>query len=324
MRTVFGPVPSRRFGRSLGVDVIPRKLCTLDCVYCEVGRTDKRGLARREYIPTDLIIRELREALREHPDVDCVTFTGSGEPTLHEGLGELLRAAKQMTKAPLVVLTNGSLFWKADVRRDLVLADIVCPSLDAVTEEVFRRIDRPHPRLSAAQIVEGQIVFRQEFAGKIWLEILFVQGMNDHDEEVVKLREAIERIKPDKVQINTVVRPPAEPWAHPVSPERLEEIRTMLGPRAEIITPTRERSCAAAPLPTDAEILAAVARRPMSPADVSSGLGADASAVSRRMEELCAGGRLRIVEFEGKQFYALADNVVPEVLGSFLNEARRN
>lgn len=307
MRTVFGPVPSRRFGRSLGVDVIPRKLCTLDCVYCEVGRTDKRGLARREYLPTDLILRDLREALALHPTVDCVTFSGSGEPTLHAGLGELLRAARGLTRVPLVVLTNGTLLWKEDVRNDLLGADIVCPSLDAVSEDVFRRIDRPHPRLTAVQVIEGQVAFRRQFAGQIWLEVLFVQGMNDDDDEVWLLRQAIDRIAPDKVQINTVVRPPAEPWAHPVPFDRLEQIRQMLGPKAEIIIPTRERSCAPAPLPRDEEIIGVVARRPMSAADVAAGLGADKTPVVQVLEALVASGRLRIVEFEGNRFYGIPE-----------------
>jgi wyosine [tRNA(Phe)-imidazoG37] synthetase (radical SAM superfamily) len=307
VRTVFGPVPSRRFGRSLGVDVIPRKLCTLDCVYCEVGRTDKRGLARREYIPNDLILNDLREALAAHPDIDCVTFSGSGEPTLHAGLGELLRATRRLTSAPLVVLTNGTLLWKPDVREDLMAADIVCPSLDAVSEDVFRRIDRPHPRLTAVQIIDGLVEFRRQFSGKIWLEVLFVQGMNDDDEEVWLLRQAIDRIAPDKVQINTVVRPPAEPWARPVPHERLELIRSMLGPRAEIISPTRERSCAPAPLPSDQEIVNVVARRPMSAVDVASGLGVEAGPIVAALDALVSTGRLRVVEFEGQRFYAVPE-----------------
>lgn len=307
VRTVFGPVPSRRFGRSLGVDVIPRKLCTLDCVYCEVGRTDKRGLARREYIPSDLILSDLREALAAHPDVDCVTFSGSGEPTLHAGLGQLLRATRRLTAAPLVVLTNGTLLWKPDVRDDLMAADIVCPSLDAVSEDVFRRIDRPHPRLTAVQVIEGLVEFRRQFPGKIWLEVLFVQGMNDDDDEVWLLRQAIDRITPDKVQINTVVRPPSEPWARPVPHERLEQIRSMLGPRAEIISPARERSCAPAPLPSDQEILNVVARRPMSAVDVASGLGVDAGPIVSALDALVATGRLRLVEFEGQKFYAVPE-----------------
>lgn len=307
VRTVFGPVPSRRFGRSLGVDVIPRKLCTLDCVYCEVGRTDKRGLARREHIPTDMILNDLREALVAHPDVDCVTFSGSGEPTLHSGIGDLLRATRRLTSVPLVVLTNGTLLWKPDVRDDLMAADIVCPSLDAVSEDVFRRIDRPHPRLTAVQVIEGLVEFRRQFSGKVWLEVLFVQGMNDDDEEVWLLRQAIDRIAPDKVQINTVVRPPAEPWARPVSHERLEQIRSMLGPRAEIISPARERSCAPATLPSDQEIVNVVARRPMSAVDVASGLGVDAGPITSALDALVTSGRLRVVEFEGQKFYAVPE-----------------
>ena len=232
---IFGPVPSRRLGLSLGVDVIPKKVCTLDCVYCEVGMTDKRALRRREYFPADAIIAEIEESLAGRSALDHVTFSGSGEPTLNSKLGEIIRAVKQVTSVPVAVLTNGTLFWLEDVRYDLAAADVVLPSLDAVSQDVFERIDRPHPQLRIDQIIAGLKEFRAEYKGKIWLEIMFARGYNDDEREILGLRDAIEQIQPDKVQLNTVVRPPSESGVGPVSEAKLKEIQALYGERCEII-----------------------------------------------------------------------------------------
>jgi wyosine [tRNA(Phe)-imidazoG37] synthetase (radical SAM superfamily) len=238
---IFGPVPSRRLGLSLGVDIIPRKLCTLDCVYCEVGLTDKRGLARKEYVLANDILAEVKEALTQYPNLDHVTISGSGEPTLNSKIGEIIHGIKQITSVPVAVLTNGTLLFLPDVRRDLLEADIVSPSLDAVTQEVFEAVDRPHPRLQIAEIVEGLKLFRREFHGQYWLEILFVRGLNDHDDEVQWMKEVIRHIQPDKVHINTVVRPPAEAFALPVSEQRMKEIQQIFGERCEIVGVFKEK-----------------------------------------------------------------------------------
>lgn len=232
---VFGPIPSRRLGRSLGVDIIPRKLCTLDCVFCEVGRTSMRAIRRREYMPAQEILAELRDILSEYPPVDVVTISGSGEPTLNSALGTIIRGIKQMTKIPVAVITNGTLLYFDEVRDDLVHADIVLPSLNAATQEIFERVSRPHPKLRIQTIIRGLKSFRREYAGKLWLEVLVVNGINDGDEEIKKLRDIIEDIKPDKIQLNTVVRPPTEPWAEAVSDERLAQIQEMFGPHCEVI-----------------------------------------------------------------------------------------
>jgi wyosine [tRNA(Phe)-imidazoG37] synthetase (radical SAM superfamily) len=232
---IFGPVPSRRLGLSLGVDVIPKKVCTLDCVYCEVGMTDKRALRRREYFPADAIIAEIEESLAGHSALDHITFSGSGEPTLNSKLGEIIRAAKQMTSIPVAVITNGTLCSLEDVRYDLAAADVVLPSLDAVSQDVFERINRPHPQLRIDQIIEGLKEFRKEYKGPIWLEIMLAKGYNDHESEILGLRDAVLQIQPDKVQLNTVVRPPSVPGVAPLSEARLKEIQALLGERCEII-----------------------------------------------------------------------------------------
>ncbi len=232
---IFGPVPSRRLGLSLGVDVIPKKVCTLDCVYCEVGMTDKRALRRREYFPAEAILAEIEESLAGRSALDHITFSGSGEPTLNARLGEIIRAVKQMTSIPVAVITNGTLCSLEDVRYDLAAADIVLPSLDAVSQDVFEKINRPHPQLQINQIIEGLGEFRREYKGKIWLEIMIVKGYNDRESEVLRLREAVRLIQPDKIQLNTVVRPPSVAGVSPVSEARMKEIQAMFGEGCEII-----------------------------------------------------------------------------------------
>lgn len=234
-RYVFGPVPSRRLGLSLGVDVIPKKLCNLDCIYCEVGRTDKRAMRRMEYLPAKEIVEEIRDALATNPNLDFITFSGSGEPTLNSALGAIIRDVKKLTTIPIAVITNGTLLYLDEVRRDLMEADVVLPSLDCVTTEMFQKVNRPHPKLELSSIVQGLKKFREEFRGQIWLEILLVKGYNDSDEEIALLKEVLDEIQPDKIQLNTVVRPPSESWVQPVDEERMKEIQRMLGDRTEII-----------------------------------------------------------------------------------------
>jgi wyosine [tRNA(Phe)-imidazoG37] synthetase (radical SAM superfamily) len=260
---IFGPVPSRRLGLSLGVDVIPKKVCTLDCVYCEVGMTDKRALRRREYFPADAIIAEIEESLSGRSALDHVTFSGSGEPTLNSKLGEIIRAVKQMTSIPVAVVTNGTLFSLEDVRYDLAVADVVLPSLDAVSQDVFEKIDRPHPQLRIDQIIEGLKEFRREYKGKIWLEIMLAKGYNDHESEILGLRDAVEQIQPDKVQLNTVIRPPSVPGVDSVPEARLREIRALFGDRCEIIGSFDKHATVDAGSSNATEILALLERRAM-------------------------------------------------------------
>jgi wyosine [tRNA(Phe)-imidazoG37] synthetase (radical SAM superfamily) len=260
---IFGPVPSRRLGLSLGVDVIPKKVCTLDCVYCEVGATDKRALRRREYFPAEAIITEVEGALASHANIDYISFSGSGEPTLNSKLGEIIRAVKEMTSIPVAVITNGTLFSLEDVRYDLIVADVVLPSLDAATQEVFEKIDRPHPQLRIETIIEGLREFRKEYKGQLWLEIMLAKGYNDQEEEIRKLRETIQTIRPDKVQLNTVLRPPSEDGVEPVSPSRMKEIQALFGDHCEIIGTFDKHASGDTGKSNSTEILALLERRAM-------------------------------------------------------------
>ncbi len=224
-RHLFGPVPSRRLGISLGVDVIPYKTCSLDCLYCECGRTTQLTCARQSFFPPQQVLEELRALLPGIPHLDFITFSGSGEPTLNSDLGWLIAEIKKASVVPLAVLTNGTLLFRPDVRRDLLQADVVLPSLDAATAGGFARINQPCAGLEVEQVIAGLEIFRREYSGKIWLEIFIVKGVNDQEEEIAALGRVLQRIAPDKVQLNTLDRPPAYSGIESVDFKTLEDIK---------------------------------------------------------------------------------------------------
>ncbi len=224
MKHIFGPVNSRRLGRSLGIDLFEEKRCNLNCIYCEAGGGDATYGERKEYVPTEEIIGEIADYFSSDPEIDVVTVTATGEPTLHSGLGEIISFLKGQTDKPIAVLTNGTTLSSPAVREELSQADIVIPSLDSALLPGFRKVDRPDSSLDLCDIVDGLVAFSQEYGGRIWLEILFVAGLNDSKEHLKALSEVIGRMHLDRIQINTVVRPPLESFAKPVSEEKLQEI----------------------------------------------------------------------------------------------------
>jgi wyosine [tRNA(Phe)-imidazoG37] synthetase (radical SAM superfamily) len=299
----FGPVPSRRLGLSLGVDIIPNKLCSLDCVYCEVGITDKRGLARKEYLPANEIITEVKQVIKEYPNIDHITISGSGEPTLNSKIGDIIHGIKQNTKIPIAILTNGTLLDRPEVRQEIMEADIVSPSLDAVTPEVFEKIDRPNPNLKIDKIVNGIRQFRKEYHGRLWMEILFVRGINDHDEEVLKLKQVIDEINPEKIHLNTVIRPPAYAIAQPVSEERMLEIRKILGGHAEIIGTFRGTHSAIAHNSDSQAILALLKRRAMTIEQMVTSLSMKKEEMKESLKQLIEAGEVKAYVFNSEEYY---------------------
>jgi len=232
---LYGPVLSRRLGRSLGVDIVPFKVCTLDCVYCQLGRTTEKNIERKEYVPIEEVFAELRDRLAEGLQADFITISGSGEPTLHCRLGELIDGIKKITEIPVAILTNGTLLYRQDVRADCAKADVVLPSLDAGDQQTFQKINRPHRDISIEKQISGLCAFRDEFSGQIWLEVFVVEGLNTEAEQIAKIRAAIERIRPDKVQLNTAVRPTAEMGIKRLSEESLQDIASQLGEKCEVV-----------------------------------------------------------------------------------------
>ncbi len=227
MDHIFGPVNSRRLGRSLGIDLFSEKICNLNCIYCEVGATTQLTCERKEYVPTAHIIAEIDDYFSDSArleEIDFVTVTASGEPTLHLGMGKVLKHLQEITGKPIAVLTNGTTLSDPQVRKELSLADIVVPSLDSARKESFRKLDRMANCLDLDEIIEGLVQFSHEYKGKLWLEILFADGINDTEEDVTALQAVIARMDVDRIQVNTVARPPLESFARPVSERRLQEI----------------------------------------------------------------------------------------------------
>jgi wyosine [tRNA(Phe)-imidazoG37] synthetase (radical SAM superfamily) len=234
MANVFGPVPSRRLGLSLGIDLIPAKTCSYDCLYCQVGRTTKKIVTPEAFIPVQTVMAELKERLKKvRPDT--ITLSGSGEPTLYAPMANLISSIKQATDIRIAILTNGSLFWSEEVRSAVLEAHVIAPTLSTVFEETYRAIHRPHEDIQLGMIIEGLKKLRSEFTGLIFLEVVLLNGFNDSDREIEGLKRVIEAIAPDKVQLNTVVRPPADSRAESLNRERLQAIRECFGDRAEII-----------------------------------------------------------------------------------------
>ncbi len=232
---LYGPVPSRRLGRSLGVDIVPFKVCTLDCIYCQLGRTTEKTIERKDYVDIEAVLAELKGGLAKGLQADFITISGSGEPTLNSRLGELIDGIKKITDIPVAILTSGTLLTERDVREGCAKADVVLPSLDAGDEQTFQKVNRPHKDISIEKLIDGLCAFRDEFSGQIWLEVFLVEGLNTDSEQIAKIKNAIERIRPDKVQLNTAVRPTADSGVKRMKAEKLQAIAATLGEKCEVV-----------------------------------------------------------------------------------------
>lgn len=293
MKYIFGPVASRRLGRSLGIDLVPYKTCSFDCLYCELGVTTCLTLERSQYTPPREIIAELKDYLEQLViQPDYITVGGSGEPTLHSDLGAIIAEIKRLTSIPVAVLTNSSLLYRDDVKEELLLADVVLPSLDAVSPSVVASLNRPHPSLDVKQIIQGLIDFRKRFTGGIWLEILLCRGVNDSEEELINLREAIQKISPDKIQLNTLDRPPAEDSVLPLSREELERIKKFFGEKAEIISGALPEDGQGGIADRKKQVYHLVKRRPCTFDEISLTLGISKKELPDLIESLKKEGRV--------------------------------
>ncbi len=307
MKCLFGPVPSRRLGFSLGIDLIPFKTCTYDCIYCELGHTTHLKFEPAVYVSAKEIKAELDTFFaNHHPPVDFITLGGSGEPTLNANLAQIVEIIKNLNKAPLAVLTNGSLLWREEIVNALLKADVVLPSLDAVFTKTWKKINRPHPLLKLETIIDGLKRFRGEYKGQIWLEILFVKGVNDTAVEIEALHKLLEEISPERIQLNTVVRPPAERGVEPLTKKDLEKIKEKLGPKAEIVVdfkrPIEER---AELLNLREEIIALLSRRPCVLKDIAHALGVHINTVIKMMDGLQKENLVDTYLHNGKRYYLI-------------------
>ena len=297
---VYGPVPSRRLGKSLGISTIPFKTCDYSCIYCQLGRTTRLTVERKEYFPLEDIVDELKENIRLF-SFDTVTIIGEGEPTLYSKIGNLIDNIKKLSTKKCAVITNGSLLWDKNVREELSRADIILPSLDAWNEESFKRINRPHKSLNFEKIVEGMITFRKEYKGEIWLEVMLISGLNDANADLLKIAYWIDKIKSDKVYINVPIRPPAEPWVRIPNISRIRSAEKIL--KGIFIGKTPQGSFFSSCSNTFDAIISIIKRHPMSYDEVVSFSKSRNEDVDDILEKLQKDPNVETLEIDDKKFF---------------------
>jgi wyosine [tRNA(Phe)-imidazoG37] synthetase (radical SAM superfamily) len=300
---IYGPVPSRRLGLSLGVDLVPFKTCTYDCIYCQLGRTTHKTAERHEYVPMADVLAELEQKLADGPVPDYVTLSGSGEPTLNECIGQLIGEIKKLTYIPIAILTNGSLLWQRQVQDALMEADLVLPSLDAGDDFLFRYVNRPHREITFDRMVHGLTEFTQRFSKPVWLEVFLLAGVTAILSEVEKIAALARRIQPQRVQLNTVSRPPSEKFAIPVSWNQMQEFTHLFDGKAEAISEDHKSRSPVLREATDADILALLSRRPCTVQGVSAGLGLHVGETAKRLQALVEAGSVTTVQNNKTIFY---------------------
>jgi len=301
---LFGPVPSRRLGRSLGVDLTPFKTCTLDCVFCQLGRTTNKTLDRHEYAPVWHVESEINAWIKEGGKADYITLSGSGEPTLHTRFGDVLRFVRDHTAIPTALLSNGTLFWQPGVRKMAEQAHVVKLSLSAWDQFSFEHITRPHPDLKLRQILDGFRAFRNDFHGKLWIEVFLIWGMNSIRSDVEKVAALVETIAPDEIHLNTAVRPPAEEFALAMPRKEMEALAGLFRPTARVIAefPADKSADVAA---NEETVLAMLKRRPCTAQQVAKVFGMHLNEVSKYIGKLSRTGKIRS-QVSGEERYFVA------------------
>ena len=304
----YGPVLSRRLGFSLGIDLFSKKTCNFNCIYCQLGKTPKKRIRRISQINWAEFKKELRNILKKNLKIDYFTLSGSGEPTLHKNLDKIISLIKKETKNkyPVCVITNSSLLYKKEVRRELRKADLIIPSLDAISSDLFKKINNPHPQIKLSKVIEGLINLRREFKGKIYLEIMLIKGLNDNLKEIKKLKKIIEKINPDKVHLNLPTRPTPEKVSLP-SQDKLEKIKKIIGDKAFLVAPSLKAKQFKDSLKIEEKILEFLKRRPADLGELSICLGENPSLVSKYLDILLKEKRIKKRFHRGKLNFLIND-----------------
>ena len=314
MNYVFGPVLSRRLGRSLGIDPIPLKTCNWNCIYCQLGRTRPLTNTRREYVPSEEILSEVQQALTQHKagEIDWITFVGSGEPTLHSNLGWLIEQVKKVSNLPVAVITNGALLYLPELRAELATADAILPSLDAGNPDLYRKINRPWPKLNYNDIVDGMIALRQEYDGKLWVEVMLLRGLNDKEPELREIAAILKRIQPDQVHLILPVRPPAETWVFPSDENGVQRAQTIIGEVAYVVQPHLSQVSTYSTGDLGSAILGIITRHPMEEQELCATLGHWSShEVQQALKKLQTAGLAQQVLRLDKHFWSAASAFYP-------------
>jgi wyosine [tRNA(Phe)-imidazoG37] synthetase (radical SAM superfamily) len=304
VKHIFGPVPSRRLGRSLGIDIIPHKTCTFDCIYCECGATTNKTCERREFFPLSALLDELEDRLSEMPSKpEVITLSGAGEPSLYERAGELIREAKRLSRLPVAVITNSSLLDRIQVREELLEADIVLPSLDAADEPTFKRLNRPLAACNLESIIGGAKAFLERFTGTVLFEVLLLDGFNTGGSHLEQLRKTIRRFRVDRIQINTAVRPGTVRGIVPVAREELSRMASLFGPCAEVIADPPAMAAIREDRSVEDTVLSLLARRPCTAEDIGSSLGIPVLELTKMIDRLAEKGLVESDRHGGAVFY---------------------
>ncbi len=314
MKHVFGPVPSRRLGQSLGIDPVPLKTCNWNCIYCQLGRTRPMTNVRKDYFPPEDILAEVEKALASHKtgEIDWVTFVGSGETTLHVSIGWLIRKVKALTDIPVAVITNGSLLYLPEMRQELLLADAVLPSLDAGNAELYRKINRPYPKLTFKRLLDGLVSFREEYQGKLWGEVMLVRDMNDSEVALREIAVALGRIKPDEVHVLQPTRPSAETWVQPPDEEGLLRARTILGDIARVVHPASGSFDLGGTESLVDAVVSIITRHPMREDELVEALERwSPGDVAATLDALEKSGKAQSVERYGVRFWSASPSYYP-------------
>ncbi|MBN2119958.1 MAG: radical SAM protein [Candidatus Omnitrophica bacterium] len=306
MTYFYGPVPSRRLGFSLGLDLIPRKICSFDCVYCQLGKTTRKSLRRFSSVNLQRLKKELRQIIKRRVKIDYITLSGCGEPTLHKDLDKIVSAVKKITKNkyPVCLITNSSLLHRKDVRNEIKEIDLIIPSLDAVSPRVFKNINNPHKSLAVDKIISGLKALKKNFKGEIWLEIMLVAGRNDSVSEAIKFRKIISRIRPDKVQLNLPTRPSENQVKIP-SFEKIKTIKKILGCAVEVISPFKNKQ-QTSPSKARTQILTYLLRRPATAKDLINSLAIDDAAFDKIIKSLLRKNKIMQKFYSRKNFFTAA------------------
>ena len=303
MPYVFGPVPSRRLGISLGVDLTPSKTCTYDCLYCQVGKTTCVKADPGPLVPIRDVIHELDQKLR-HLTPDVITISGSGEPTLHSDIDQLITYVRKTGNHQIAVITNGSLFWRDEVRKRVLEAHRIMPTLSTAFEETFRTIHRPHSSITLAMVIQGLKELRKEYEGELFLEIMLLKGINDGEKEINALKKVLEEISPDRIELNTVARPPSDGRALSLERQRLQDIKNFLGSKAEVIADARRKRGDHSHDSLLVLITEMAERRPVRIVDVANALDIPTEEAGGFLSKLEAEGTLFSREHEGDLYFS--------------------
>ncbi len=312
MKYIFGPVSSKRLGQSLGVDLLPPKSCSWNCVYCQLGKTREFITEREEFFPREEILEEIRQALSINKVLDWITFVGSGETMLYKGIGWLIREVKKLTAIPVAVITNGSLLYLPEVRTELLLADAVLPSLNAGSEALHAQIDRPAPGLTFHQHIEGLRAFRKEYKGKLWIEVMLLGGINDSDEALCDLAAVIKEINPDMVHLVLPTRPAPEQEVRLPTEERIERAMTILSEVVTVVHPVKgTMDLRNAPDLVEA-VKAIVSRHPVQQKELQNAIKdcfpEESGKVEEVMKEMLATGVFKLVDHDGEPYWVFKND----------------